>query len=87
MPYYGINFASVWCWKSEEERQRNNLAIYFRCYTVHVVKSLNYFTNHCTYINNRALLATQHNTACCHKTNWNIEINMTFNSVTLARTI
>jgi len=24
---------------------------YFRCYTVHVVKSLNYFTNHCTYIN------------------------------------
>ena len=24
---------------------------FFRCYTVHVVKSLNYFTNHCTYIN------------------------------------
>ena len=24
---------------------------YFRCYTVHVDKSLNYFTNHCTYIN------------------------------------
>jgi len=23
----------------------------FRCYIVHVVKSLNYFTNHCTYIN------------------------------------
>jgi len=33
------------------------------------------------------LLATQHNTACCHKTNWNSEINMTFNNVTLARTI
>jgi len=32
-----------------------------------------------------ALLATQHNTACCHKTNWNSEIDMTFNSVTLAR--
>jgi len=30
---------------------------------------------------------TQHNTACCHKTNWNSEINMTFNSVTLATTI
>ena len=29
----------------------------------------------------------QHNKACCHKTNWNSEINMTFNSVTLARTI
>ena len=26
-------------------------------------------------------------TACCHKTNWYSEINMTFNSVTLARTI
>jgi len=33
------------------------------------------------------LLATQHNTTCCHKTNWNGEINMTLNSVTLARTI
>ena len=42
---------------------------------------------HRTHIHNRALLATQHNTACCHKTNWNSEINMTFNSVTLARTI
>jgi len=29
----------------------NNISHYFRCYTVHVVKSLNYFTNHCTYIN------------------------------------
>jgi len=42
---------------------------------------------HRTHIHNRALLATQHNTACCHKTNWNSEINMTFNSVTLARTM
>ena len=25
--------------------------IYFNCYTLHVVKSLNYFNNHCTYIN------------------------------------
>jgi len=39
------------------------------------------------HIRNRALFATQHNTACCHKTNWNSEINMTFYSVTLARTI
>jgi len=23
---------------------------YFRCYTVHVVESLNYYTNYCTYI-------------------------------------
>ena len=23
---------------------------YFRCYTVHVVELLNYYTNHCTYI-------------------------------------
>jgi len=23
---------------------------YFRCYTVHVVKLLNYYTNYCTYI-------------------------------------
>jgi len=44
-------------------------------------------TKHRTHIHNRALLATQHNTACCHKTNWNSEINMTFNSVTLARMI
>jgi len=44
-------------------------------------------TKHRTHIHNRALLATQPNTACCHKTNWNSEINMTFNSVTLARTI
>jgi len=44
-------------------------------------------TKHRTHIHNSALLATQHNTACCDKTNWNSEINMTFNSVTLARTI
>jgi len=24
--------------------------IYFYCYTVHVVESLNYYTNYCTYI-------------------------------------
>jgi len=24
--------------------------IYFRCYTVHVVELLNYYTNYCTYI-------------------------------------
>ena len=24
---------------------------YFHCYTVHVVELLNYYTNHCTYIN------------------------------------
>ena len=50
-------------------------------------------TKHRTHVHNRALLATQHynitlhNTARCHKTNWNSEINMTFNSVTLARMI
>ena len=44
-------------------------------------------TKHRTHIHNRALLATQHNTACCHKTNCNSEISMTFYSVTLARTI
>ena len=44
-------------------------------------------TKHRTHIHNRARLATQHNTACWHETNWNSEINMTFNSVTLARTI
>jgi len=26
------------------------IAIYFRCYTVHVVVLLNYYTNYCTYI-------------------------------------
>ena len=30
---------------------RERSIAYFRCYTVHVVKSFNYFTNHCTYIN------------------------------------
>ena len=24
--------------------------IYFRCYTVHVVELLNYYTNYCTYV-------------------------------------
>jgi len=24
---------------------------YFYCYTVHVVELLNYYTNHCSYIN------------------------------------
>jgi len=24
---------------------------YFHCYTVHVLELLNYYTNHCTYIN------------------------------------
>jgi len=38
-------------------------------------------------LHNRPPLAKQRNTACCHKTNWNSEINMTFNSVTLAKTI
>jgi len=36
-------------------------------------------TKHRTHIHKRALLAIQHNTACCHKTNWNSEINMNFN--------
>jgi len=49
--------------------------------------SLYHATKHKTHIHNRTLLATQHNTACCHKSNWNSKINMTFNSVTLTRTI
>jgi len=28
----------------------NMLVIYFRCYNVHVVALLNYYTNYCTYI-------------------------------------
>jgi len=28
----------------------NTVMNYFRCYTVHVVKLLNYYTNYCTYI-------------------------------------
>jgi len=31
--------------------------------------------------------ATLRQCGSCHKTNWNSEINMTFNSATLARTI
>ena len=46
-------------------------------------------TEHRTHIRNRALFATQHNTTWHAATipNWNREINMTFYSVTLARTI
>jgi len=29
----------------------NIVLVYFYCYTVHVVELLNYYTNHCTYIN------------------------------------
>jgi len=38
--------------KRQQQRCQNlkSRIFYFRCYTVHVVKSLNYFTNHCTYI-------------------------------------
>ena len=30
--------------------QSDSCLSYFRCYIVHVVKSLNCYTNHCTYI-------------------------------------
>jgi len=46
-------------------------------------------TKHRTHIHNMALLATQHNTTRHAATipNWYSEINVTFNGVTLARTI
>ena len=49
-----INQSMFWC-----ERLRNLglcwykvKQIYFRCYAVHVVELLNYYTNYCTYIYN-----------------------------------
>jgi len=33
-----------------EVTDRNINNKYFRCYTVHVVELLNYYTNYCTYI-------------------------------------
>jgi len=41
---------TVWLYKGTVFWHLNIHKYYFRCYTVHVVKSLNYYTNHCTYI-------------------------------------
>jgi len=48
--YILLVFKSMECKKMDGV---NNIIFYFYfcCYTVHVVKSLSYFTNHCTYIN------------------------------------
>jgi len=38
-------------WTSLTQKNMQKCAlIYFRCYTVHVVELLNYYTNYCTYI-------------------------------------
>jgi len=35
---------------TSEDSLPTDICIYFRCYTVHVVELLNYYTNYCTYI-------------------------------------
>jgi len=60
---YLLYSSLLWCWRRMErfrwtEREKNKEVLdrvkkerdYFYCYTVHVVESLNYYTNHCTYI-------------------------------------
>jgi len=39
----GTSFSQLCSWMNLDRS-------YFRCYTVHVVELLNYYTNHCTYI-------------------------------------